>query len=70
MDSKAYARSAWGRIKRNLGILLGERAVFAIVNFAAAAAVMECAEGTAKSHLHRATERLKRRLKSAYGELK
>ena len=36
MDSKANARSAWGRIKRNLGILLGERAVFAIVNFAAA----------------------------------
>ena len=36
MDSKANARSAWGRIKRNLGILLGERAVFAIVIFAAA----------------------------------
>ncbi|MEM7270202.1 MAG: hypothetical protein AAF401_13265 [Pseudomonadota bacterium] len=37
MDSKANASSAWGRIKRNLGILLGERAVFAVVNFIAAA---------------------------------
>ncbi|MEL6545793.1 MAG: RNA polymerase sigma factor, partial [Myxococcota bacterium] len=35
-----------------------------------AASVMECAQGTAKSHLHRATERLKKKLKSAYGELK
>jgi len=36
MDSRENARSAWGRIKRNLGILLGERAVFAVVNFIAA----------------------------------
>lgn len=37
MDSKANANTAWRRIRRNIGVLLGERAVFAVVNFAAAA---------------------------------
>lgn len=35
-DSKAAAQSAWARIRRNLAILLGERAVFAVVNVIAA----------------------------------
>lgn len=35
-DSKAAAKSAWARIRRNLAILLGERAVFAVVNVIAA----------------------------------
>ena len=33
--SRANARSAWGRIRKNIGILLGERAVFAVVNVVA-----------------------------------
>ena len=35
-ESRAAARSAWARIRRNLAILLGERAVFAVVNVVAA----------------------------------
>lgn len=35
-SSRETTRTAWGRIRRNVGILLGERAVFAIVNVIAA----------------------------------
>ncbi len=35
-SSKDNAKTAWARIKRNLGILLGERAIFAVVNLLSA----------------------------------
>ncbi|MEO1611881.1 MAG: lipopolysaccharide biosynthesis protein [Pseudomonadota bacterium] len=35
-DSKEAAKSAWARIRRNLTIILGERAIFAVVNVIAA----------------------------------
>ena len=31
-ESKAAAKTAWARIRRNLAILLGERVIFAVVN--------------------------------------
>ncbi|MEM7544789.1 MAG: lipopolysaccharide biosynthesis protein [Pseudomonadota bacterium] len=34
--SKANAKSAWARIKRNLAIILGERAIFAVLNLVSA----------------------------------
>ncbi|MEO1481020.1 MAG: RNA polymerase sigma factor [Myxococcota bacterium] len=51
-----------------------QREVFVLVRMngmplSEAAESMGCAEGTAKSHLHRSLERLRRTLKSSYGEL-